>query len=179
MDKETLFYGKPDDRNRLQKEIDTYDLLNKLNIQFAGIDHPEIMTMENLGDTEKLLRVKIAKNLLLCNSSKKDFYLLIMPGDKKFLTKDLSRQTGSSRLSFADGAYMEELLNIMPGSLSIMGLMFDKEHKVKLVIDKDVLANEYFGCHPCVNTASLKIKTSDIINVFLPHTGHEPVIVEL
>ncbi len=180
MDSEnTLFYNKPDDCNRLQKEIDTYTLLNKLNIQFTGVDHKEAMTIQDLGDTESLLGVSIAKNLFLCNSSKKDFYLLVMPGDKKFLTKDLSKQIGSSRLSFADGSYMEEYINITPGSLSIMGLMFDKEHKVKLVIDKDVLKNEYFGCHPCVNTTSLKIKTSDIMNIFLPYTGHEPIIVEL
>ncbi len=164
---------------RLQKETDTYNLLNKLNIQFTVINHAEAMTMQDLGNTEDLLGVKMAKNLLLCNSSKKEFYLLIMPGDKKFLTKDLSQQIGSSRLSFADGKYMEELLNITPGSLSIMGLMSDKEHRVKLVIDNDVLESEYFGCHPCVNTASIKIKTSDIINVFLPYTGHEPVVVRL
>lgn len=174
-----LFYNKPDDSSRLQKEMDTYDLLNKLNIQFAGIDHPEAKTIQDLGNTESLLGVSISKNLFLCNSSKKDFYLLVMPGEKKFLTKDLSKQIGSSRLSFADGTYMEEFLNIAPGSLSIMGLMFDEKHKVKLVIDKDVLESEYFGCHPCVNTTSLKIKTSDIINIFLPYTGHEPVIVEL
>jgi Ala-tRNA(Pro) deacylase len=175
---EKLFYNKPND-DRLQKELDTYDLLNKLNIQFKGIDHKPAMTIEDLGDTEFQLGVSIAKNLFLCNSSKKDFYLLIMPGDKKFLTKNLSKQIGSSRLSFADGSYMEELINITPGSLTILGLMYDKDHKVKLIIDKDILENEYFGCHPCMNTSSLKIKTSDIMNIFLPYTGHEPVIVEL
>ncbi len=174
-----LFHNKPNDNMRLQKELDTYDLLNKLNIQFTGIDHKEAKTIQDLGDTESLLGVSIAKNLFLCNSSKKDFYLLVMPGDKKFHTKDLSKQIGCSRLSFADGSFMEEYINITPGSLSIMGLMFDKEHKVKLVIDKDVLENEYFGCHPCVNTTSLKIKTTDIINVFLPYTEHEPILVEL
>lgn len=174
-----LFHNKPNDSNRLQKEMDTYNLLNNLNIQFTGIDHKEAMTIQDLGNTEALLGVSIAKNLFLCNSSKKDFYLLIMPGDKKFHTKDLSKQINSSRLSFADGSYMEKYINITPGSLSIMGLMFDKEHRVKLVIDKDIIESEYFGCHPCVNTTSLKIKTSDIMNTFLPYTGHESVIVEL
>ena len=125
------------------------------------------------------LGISIAKNLFLRNSSKSKFYLLVMPGHKKFLTKNLSKQIESSRLSFADGSYMEEYLNITPGSCSILGLMFDKEHKVNLVIDKDIIDSEYLGCHPCVNTSSLKIKTSDIMEVFLPHTGHEAAIVEL
>ncbi|RBP61334.1 Ala-tRNA(Pro) deacylase [Alkalibaculum bacchi] len=174
-----LFNIKPNCSNRLQKEIETYDLLNKLNIPFAGIDHQAAMTIEDLGDTESLLGISIAKNLFLRNSSKSKFYLLVMPGHKKFLTKNLSKQIESSRLSFADGSYMEEYLNITPGSCSILGLMFDKEHKVNLVIDKDIIDSEYLGCHPCVNTSSLKIKTSDIMEVFLPHTGHEAAIVEL
>lgn len=180
MTKESASFNiKPDCSNRLQKEIETYDLLNKLNIPFIGVDHQPAMTIDDLGDTESLLGISIAKNLFLCNSSKSKFYLLVMPGDKKFLTKNLSKQIGSSRLSFADGVYMEEYLNITPGSCSILGLMFDKEHKVHLVIDKDIIDSEYIGCHPCVNTSTLKIKTSDIMDVFLPYTGHEAVIVEL
>ncbi len=173
-----IFNTKPDD-DRIQVELDTYDVLQKLDIPFTGIDHEEAKTMEDLQLVEKVLDVKVSKNLLLCNTQKTKFYMLIMPGDKKFLTKNLSQQINSARLSFADGVYMEQLLNITPGSLSIFGLMHDKDNNVQLVIDKDVLENEYFGCHPCINTSTLKIKTSDIINVFLPLTNHEPMMVEL
>jgi Ala-tRNA(Pro) deacylase len=173
-----IFNSKPDD-DRIQVELDTYDMLQKLDIPFTGIDHEEAKTMEGLQLVEKVLDVKVSKNLLLCNTQKTKFYMLIMPGDKKFLTKNLSQQINSARLSFADGVYMEQLLNITPGSLSIFGLMHDKDNNVQLVIDKDVLENEYFGCHPCINTSTLKIKTSDIINVFLPLTNHEPIMVEL
>lgn len=173
-----IFNSKPDD-DRIQVELDTYDVLQKLDIPFTGIDHEEAMTMEDLQLVEKVLDVKVSKNLLLCNTQKTKFYMLIMPGDKKFLTKNLSQQINSARLSFADGAYMEQFLNITPGSLSIFGLMHDKDNNVQLVIDKDVLENEYFGCHPCINTSTLKIKTSDIMNVFLPLTNHEPIMVEL
>ncbi|MEL7647389.1 MAG: prolyl-tRNA synthetase associated domain-containing protein [Sedimentibacter sp.] len=173
-----IFNSKPDN-DRIQVELDAYEILQHLEIPFTGVDHDEAMTMEDLHSVERVLDVKVGKNLLLCNTQKTKFYLLIMPADKKFLTKDLSKQINSARLSFADGIYMEQFLNIKPGSLSILGLMNDRDNEVQLVIDKDVLENEYFGCHPCVNTSTLKIKTSDIINVFLPWTNHELTIVNL
>ncbi len=176
--KEKIFYSRPDE-DRLKKELDTYEVLEKLNIPFIGTDHEAAMTMEDLQVAEEALNVKISKNLFLCNSSKSKFYMLIMPGGKKFLTKNLSSQINSSRLSFADGSYMEELLNITPGSLSVFGLMYDREHRVSLIIDEDVLGSEYFGCHPCVNTSTVRVKTEDILNKFLPYTDHQPVIVRL
>ncbi len=175
----TLYNSRPTDENRLEKEMVTYDLLDKLNISYIRIDHDETATIEDCIEVEDLLGIQICKNLFLCNASKTDFYLLLMPGDKKFVTKNLSKQIGSSRLSFAGGEYMEKFLNITPGSVSILGLMNDKECKVKLLIDKEIVESEYFGCHPCINTSSLKIKISDILNKFLPYTGHEPLIVEL
>lgn len=174
-----LFYSKPTDEKRLLKERETYDILDKMGISYTGVDHDEAPTIEALEEVENYLGVKACKNLFLCNSQKTKFYLLIMPGDKKFLTKNLSKQINSSRLSFADGSYMEELLNIEPGSLSIFGLIFDKEGKVNLVIDKEALEDEYVGFHPCVNTTTLKVKSSDIIEKFLPYTGHEATMVEL
>ena len=175
----TLFYSKPSHESMLQKEIETYNILDKLNIEYTGVDHNEAPTIEALQEVETFLGVKACKNLFLCNSQKTKFYLLVMPGDKKFLTKNLSKQINSSRLSFADGRFMEKYLNITPGSLSIFGLIFDKEYNVNLIIDEEALKNEYVGFHPCVNTTTLKIKTSDIIEKFLPYTGHEPIIVEL
>lgn len=175
----TLYNSRPTGENRLEKEMVTYDLLDKLNISYIRIDHDETATIEDCIEVEDLLGIQICKNLFLCNASKTDFYLLLMPGDKKFVTKNLSKQIGSSRLSFAGGEYMEKFLNITPGSVSILGLMNDKECKVKLLIDKEIVESEYFGCHPCINTSSLKIKISDILNKFLPYTGHEPLIVEL
>lgn len=174
-----IFNSKPSDENRLQKEIETYNILDNLGISYVGVEHDEAPTIEALQEVENFLGIKACKNLFLCNTQKTKFYLLIMPGDKKFVTKNLSKQINSARLSFADGSYMEELLNISPGSLSIFGLIFDKEGKVNLVIDKEALEDEYVGFHPCVNTATLKIKSSDIIEKFLPYTGHKPAMVEL
>ena len=146
---------------------------------YERVDHEEASSIEDCQNVDKLLGIQICKNLFLCNSQKTAFYLLLMPGEKKFLTKDLSKQIGSARLSFAGAEYIERFLNITHGSVSIMGLMNDREHQVKLLIDRDVLKDEYLGCHPCINTSSLKLKTADVLEKFLPYTGHDYTVVEL
>ena len=141
------------------------------------------MTMEACEEIDRTLSegvekgVAICKNLFLCNRQATDFYLLLIPGDKPFKTKYLSAQIGSSRLSFAKPEYMEQYLDITPGSVSVMGLMNDKEKKVRLLIDEDVLKDEYFACHPCINTSSLRFKTSDLMEKVIPAMGHEPTMV--
>lgn len=179
LDMYELYTTAPKDDNRLEKEMRVYELLEKLNIPYERVDHEEAMTMEACEEIDKALGVTMCKNLFLCNRQKTDFYLLLMPGEKKFLTKDFSKQLGVSRLSFADGEFMEKYLDITPGSVSVLGLMNDTEHEVHLSIDKDLLADEYIGCHPCINTSSLKIKMNDILEKFLSYTGHEATIVEL
>ena len=172
--------GRPADiTGRLAKEIRSYDLLDSLGISYQRIDHEAAMTMEACAEVDAALDACICKNLLLCNRQCTDFYLLLIPGDKTFKTKQLSAQIGSSRLSFASGERMEELLDITPGSLSLLGLMNDKENRVQLLIDEDVLKGEYFGCHPCINTSSLKIKMSDVTQKLIPAMGHTPRIVVL
>lgn len=172
--------GRPaDTAGRLEKEIRSYDLLDSLGIEYDRIDHEPAMTMEVCEEIDRALGATICKNLFLCNRQQTDFYLLMMPGDKPFKTKDLSSQIGSSRLSFGTPEYMEQLVDITPGSLSILGLMNDKEGRVRLLIDKDVLSGEYIGCHPCINTSSLRIKTSDMVEKLIPALRHTPTLVEL
>ena len=137
------------------------------------------MTMEICEEIDRVLGATICKNLFLCNRQQTDFYLLMMPGDKPFKTTDLSSQIGSSRLSFGTPDYMEQLVDITPGSLSILGLMNDKEGRVRLLIDRDVLSGEYIGCHPCINTSSLRMKTSDMVEKLIPALRHAPTLVEL
>lgn len=171
--------GRPADAGRLPKEIRVYDFLDKLGIAYHRVDHEAAMTMEACIAIDEVLETKMCKNLLLCNRQNTDFYMLLLPGDKPFKTSVLSKQIGTSRLSFADGKYMEAFLDITPGSLSVLGLMNDKEHRVSLLIDQDVLTAPYIGCHPCVNTSSLRIKTADLTEKIIPAMGHEPRIVEL
>lgn len=175
-----LLKGRPADcTGRLEREVAVYDLLDKLGIEYVRVDHEEAKTMEACEEVDRALGTAMCKNLFLCNRQKTDFYLLMMPGDKPFKTKDLSQQIGSARLSFAEAEFMEKYLNILPGSVSVMGLMNDKEHHVQLLMDKEVAESETLGCHPCVNTSSLRLSMEDLKEKFLPAVGHAPIMVEL
>ena len=172
--------GRPSScEDRLKKEIKVYDFLDSLGIEYDRADHEAAMTMEACEEVDKALDVKICKNLFLTNRQGTTFYLLLIPGDKPFKTKDISAQIGSSRLSFGSHELMEELLDITPGSLSLLGLMNDLDHDVTLLIDEDVLTEEYFGCHPCINTSTVKFKTSDLMEKIIPALKHRPTMVSL
>ncbi len=172
--------GRPaDTTGRLEKEIRTYDLLDRLAVEYERVDHAPAMTMEVCQAIDEVLQATICKNLFLCNRQETAFYLLMIPDTKVFHTKDLSAQIGSARLSFAKPEYMEKFLDITPGSVSVMGLMNDKENRVQLLIDEDVLKGEYIGCHPCINTSSIRFRTNDLIEKILPAMGHSFIKVKL
>lgn len=164
---------------RIEKEMRSYALLDSLGLEYRRVDHEHADTIEACEQVEGLLECKICKNLFLTNRQQTDFYLLIMPGEKPFKTKLLSKQIGSARLSFASAEHMEKYLDITPGSVSILGLMNDKSGAVRLLVDRDLLKEEYFGCHPCINTSSLRLKTADVLEKLLPAMGHEPSFVDL
>ncbi len=175
-----LFDGRPEnEEGRLPREIRVYDFLDGLGIEYKRVDHEAATTMEACEEVDKVLGTLMCKNLFLCNRQKTKFYLLLMPGDKKFKTKELSSQINSARLSFAEAEDMLRYLDIEPGAVSVMGLMNDKEKAVQLLIDEDVKNGEFIGCHPCVCTSSLKMKTADVLSKFLNAVEHEPQIVHL
>lgn len=176
-----LLKGRPADcEGRLEKEIRTYDFLDSLGVEYWRIDHEAADTMEACEEIDKALKgAVICKNLFLCNRQKTNFYLLMIPGEKVFKTKELSHQIGSTRLSFADPEDMEKYLDITPGSVSIMGLMNDKDNAVKLLVDEDVLKGEFLGCHPCINTSSLRLRVADVFGPILKAMHHEMTVVKL
>jgi len=165
--------------SRCPAESASFALLDTLNIPYTRVEHDIANTMEDCAVISDALGIRICKNLVLCNRQKTSFYLLTMPEDKPFVTKNLSHQIGSSRLSFAPAEEMERLLGCTPGSASVLGLMNDKNHEVKLLMDRETYEAEWFGCHPCKNDGSLRIKTADLLNIFLPYTGHSVTVVEL
>ena len=175
-----LEQGRPQNcEGRQEREVRTYDLLDRLEIAYERIDHDAAETMELCREIDLALDALICKNLFLCNRQGTAFYLLMMPGDKPFKTKELSSQIGSARLSFASAERMLEYLDILPGAVSVMGLMNDGANNVQLLIDEDVLKGEYVGCHPCVNTSSLRLKTRDVIEKILPQIQHGYRVVHL
>ncbi len=175
-----LVNGKPSDiEGRLDKEIRVYDFLDNLGVEYMRVDHEAADNMEVCKAIDEVLEATICKNLFLCNRQQTAFYLLMMPGDKPFKTKEISSQINSARLSFAGPEHMEKFLDITPGAVSIMGLMNDKDNAVKLLVDEDILKGEYVGCHPCVNTSSLRIKTEDLFGKILDAMGHDKTVVTL
>jgi len=177
-----VFKGRPQDTaGREEREVRVYDYLDSLGIEYMRTDHPDNLayTMEDCRKIDAALETKLCKNLFLCTANKKQFFMLLIPGDKPFKTKYITSQIGTGRLSFADEAKMLEYLDIKPGAVSLMGLMNDHDNNVKLLVDKELLDEEYLGCHPCVNTASMKIKVADAFGPYLKAVHHDMQIVEL
>lgn len=174
----TIYTARPTDK-RLPKEERVYDLLERLGVPFERVDHDAVGTIEGCYEIEKLIDIEICKNLFLRNSKGDQYYLLMLPGGKHLVTKDLAKKIGSTRLSFGTPEKMEEYLDITPGSVSVLGLMNDHGNNIRLLVDNDIKKWEYFGCHPCINTSSLKIKTADLFSKILPAVGHEPVFVDI
>ena len=173
-----VYNGAPAE-SRSDVEDRVYDCLARLAIPFTRVDHAPAFTMEDCAAISDALNVHICKNLLLTPRNRSAFYLLCLPAEKPFSTKDFSKRMGSSRLSFATEEDLVALLGCHAGSASVLGLMNDTQHRVTLATDRAVSEDEWFGCHPCKNTSSLRLKTRDILEKFLPATGHEAIIVDL
>ena len=172
--------GRPaDTTGRLDKEIRTYDLLDGLGVEYDRVDHAPAMTMEDCKEVDEILQSMVCKNLFLCNRQKTNFYLLLMPADKPFRTKEITSQLGCARLSFASEDAMEQLLQLTPGSATIFGLMHDTENRVQLLVDRDLLEEATFGCHPCINTSTIRMQTGDVFDKLTTALHHPYTIVTL
>ena len=177
---QTLYHGRPADcAGRLEKEVRCYDLLDALGIGYDRADHEHADTIPDCELVEQVLGAEICKNLFLTNRQETVFYLLLMPGTKPFKTKDLSKQIGSSRLSFANADHMLRLLDITPGSVSVLGLMNDKENAVHLLIDRELTEDEYLCCHPCINSSTVKLTMVDAMEKLIPALGNDMQYVDL
>lgn len=172
-------YTTPPTDQRSPVEQATFQLLEQLHIPYERVEHEPADTMEDCREISEALCVRVCKNLFLTNRQQTQFYLLCMPASKAFKTKDLSAQIQSARLSFGSAEKMEELLGVTPGSASILALMNDHGNKVQLLLDRDLYSKEYIGCHPCKNTGTLRLETSDVLNIFLPHVHHKVKVVDL
>ena len=171
-------YTAAPSEERCAVEMETFALRDRLGIPYTWVAHDMANTIEDCAAVDAALGISICKNLFLCNRQKTEFYLLAMPGDKLFQTKELSRQLGTARLSFAPPERMEELLGCAPGSASVLGMAYDKSHQVHLLMDREVYESEWFGCHPCKSDATLRIQTRDLLNIFFPYTGHPVTVVD-
>lgn len=163
--------------NATEKKV--FALLDKLKIPYECVTNDVVETMEECKEVDEALGTEIRKSIFLCNKKKTSFFLIVMPAEKSLDTATLSNKIGVPHLSFASAEYMEQHLGALPGSASVMGLINDEDDYVQLIIDKEVADEEWFGCNPGINTAHLKMKTTDLINKFLPKINHRAKIMSL
>lgn len=164
---------------RIATEKKVYELLAKLKIPYERVDNEVVETMEECEEIDRALGAEIRKSIFLCNKKKTSFFLVVVPAKKALDTSALEKKIGVSHLSFASGELMEEHLGTKPGSASVMGLINDEDDYVQLIIDKEVAEDEWFGCNPGINTSHLKMKTSDLLNKFLPQIRHKAKVIDL
>ncbi len=164
-------------KNKIQERV--YKTLDELSIAYERVETDEAITMEDCIEIDKKLNMKMVKTLFLCNRQETNFYLYITTGDKKFDSKKFSQELEISRVSFAKEEKMSEMLGTKIGAATIFSSLIDNDLKVQIVIDKDVLNEEYYGCSDGTTTGYMKIKTDDIINKVLPYSKHKEIIIEM
>ncbi|MCH5328900.1 MAG: prolyl-tRNA synthetase associated domain-containing protein [Coprobacter sp.] len=169
-----IYNGRPTEGNesRTAAETAVYDFLDNTGVEYLTLCHPAAYTMEECEAVRKAIGAPVFKNLFLTNKQQTQFFLLMIPADKPFKTKYLSSQLGCARLSFASSEAMNELLHIAPGAVSPLGLIHDKACRVRLIVDRDLSATDRYACHPCVNTASVALSLTDLLEKVVPATGH-------
>lgn len=156
-----------------------YETLKKLEIPFERVDTDEAISMEDCIEINKKLDMKMVKTLFLCNSKKTNFYLFITTADKPFKSKDFSNALSISRVSFAPAELMEQILAVKIGAATVFGVLMDKENLVQVVLDKDILLEEWYGCSDGTTTGYMKVKTEMIVNNFLTYAKHIPKVIEI
>lgn len=164
-------------QTRLQQMV--YQTLVKLHIPFERVHTDEAITMEDCTQIDATLKMKMVKTLFLCNRQKTNYYLFITCGTKPFRSKDFSNALGVPRVSFAPVDKMEELLQTKVGAATVFSALLDKNQQVQIVFDKDVLAEEWYGCSDGTTTGYMKVRTAQILHEFLTFAGHTPAVIEV
>jgi Ala-tRNA(Pro) deacylase len=164
-------------KSDLQKRV--FGALNDLHIPFQRVDTDEAITMDDCVMIDQRLQMKMVKTLFLCNRQQTEFYLFITCGDKSFRSKDFSHALGISRVSFAPAEMLLTMLHTHVGAATVLSMLEDDDNRVKVVMDKDVTAEEWYGCSDGTTTGYMKLRTDDVMNVFLPFVHHQATVIEV
>ncbi len=156
-----------------------YQTLEQLHIPFERVDTDEAITMEDCVLIDAKLNMKMVKTLFLCNRQQTNFYLFITAGDKPFHSKEFSNALGVARVSFAPAEKMETMLGTKIGAATVFSALLDSDRKVQIVFDKDILAEEWYGCSDGTTTGYMKVRTNQIVHEFLTYTNHTPAIIDV
>ena len=161
--------------NDTQRQV--YAALERLEIPFGRIDNDPAVTMEDCIAIDQALGVPTMKTLLLCNRQQTVFYLYVMPGDKPFSTKDFGAALQISRVSFAPADKLHEFLGTEVGATTPLSLVADPENRVRLIIDKAAVTPDSIGCPDGTTTCYMRLRTADLLDKYIPETGHEPTFI--
>lgn len=164
-------------QTQLQEKI--YEALEKLQIPFQRVDTDEAITMEDCVTIDEKLDMNVVKTLFLCNRQQTVFYLFITVGNKPFHSKAFSNTLDVARISFAPAEQMESILGTKIGAATVFSSLLDTENKVRIVFDKEVIAEKWYGCSDGTTTGYMKVRTEDICKKFLPYTNHTFSVIEV
>ena len=155
-----------------------FAFLDGAGIAYRTAEHAPAFTMEDCAAVDRALNALTVKNIFLTTKNRKRFYLCIARPDVRFHTADVSKQAGSSRLSFAPEALLYEKLRCHGGSASPMGLIFPEAREVGLIVDSALTEYPTLAFHPCDNTRTLAMAGEDFFGRFLKELEIEPIFVE-
>ena len=155
-------------------EKELLDYLNSHGIAYRYVAHPPVYTCEQAEALRPDLPGVSTKNLFL-RDEKKHFYLVMTACEKRLDLKALGRSLNAPKLQFGDEQRLMEMLGVTPGAVTVLGLVNDTGFQVRLVVDEEVWAGEYFMCHPLINTATLLLKHMDLLR-FFELSGHTPLV---
>ena len=151
---------------------DIYKVLGQLHVRYQRFDHPAVFTVAESKDLHLKIPGAHTKNLFLRNKKKTNYYLVAVLADKKVNLNQLTKELEEDRLSFGSPPDLQKYLGVSPGSVSVFGLINDKEHKLKVIVDNDFFKHEKIGFHPNDNTATLIISIDDL-KKFLESTSNK------
>lgn len=164
-------------KNNLQQLV--YSTLEKLEIAFERVDTDEAISMEDCILINRKLNMKMVKTLFLCNRQHTALYLFITTAEKPFKSKDFSTALDVSRLSFAPVELLQTRLGVKIGAATIFGILLDTKNEIQVIIDKDVVSEEWYGCSDGTTTGYMKIAIESVIDKFLNFTNHKPKIIQV
>ena len=161
----------------MEAQAQVLEFLNANGIAYEYTTHAKVETMEDCAALN--LPAPHCKNLFLCNRAGTQYYLLLIRADKPFVTREVSKTLGVSRLSFGKDDALDHMLHTYPGCVSPMGLIFPESADIRLIIDEDLLTLPAIAFHPLTDEASLWMDTDVFLHKFLPLVQSTPTFIPI
>jgi len=154
-----------------------YDTFARLNIPFGRVDTDPGLTMEDCRHIDAKIGVRIVKTIFLCNRQQTEFYLYVTTDEKPFVTREFCSALGIPRVSFAPAGKLWELTGVEVGATTVLSAILPQSAPVHLVMDRTVADSPWFACTDGTATCFVKIRTEDLLNKYIPASGHKLTLI--